>query len=212
MHFLVAPSTLDARRNPIPILPTYADYSDKELLQAMRNDDEHAYTTLFRRYLRRAYAMAYSRLRSKEITEEVVQSIFISIWDKRASLSINNMPAYLFTAIKYKALNIIESNIVFERYWDYYKRFVPQQEDATSKAVEFNELMEALEDGMEQLPEKTRKIFRLNRLEGRTVPEIAGLLHLSEKAVQYHITRSLKEIRVHLKDYLISIAFLSTFL
>lgn len=194
------------------ILPNYADYSDQELLQAIRNDDEHAYTTLFRRYLRKAYAMAYARLRSKEATEEIVQNIFISIWDKRASLSINNMSAYLFTAIKYKALNIIESNIVFEKYWNYYRRFVPQQDDATARTVEFNELMEALEDGMEQLPEKTRKIFRLNRLEGRTIPEIAGLLNLSEKAVQYHITRSVKEIRLYLKDYIASIAFLFPFL
>lgn len=156
--------------------------------------------------------MAYSRVRSKEVTEEIVQDIFTSLWDKRASLSINHLPSYLFTAVKYKALNYIESRLVYEKYWDYYKHYVPQQEDATESIVEFNELMEAIEEGMEHLPEKSKKVFRLNRLEGRSVPEIANILNLSEKAIQYHITQSVKKLRVHLKNYILSLAIFFSFL
>ncbi len=152
--------------------------------------------------------MAYSRVRSKEISEEIVQSIFISLWDKRSTVSINNIPSYLFTAIKYQTLNIIESRVVYKKYWHYYKNFIPQQEDVTERTIQFNELMEVIEEGMDQWPEKTKTIFKLNRLEGRSVHEIADILHLSEKAIQYHLTRSIKEIRLHLKDYIISLSFI----
>lgn len=152
--------------------------------------------------------MAYSRVRSREISEEIVQNIFISLWDKRSAVSVNNMSSYLFTAIKYQALNIIESRIVHQKYWDYYQNFIPHQEDVTERTVHFNELMEVIEEGMDRLPEKTKTIFKLNRIEGRSVHEIADILNLSEKAIQYHLTRSVKEIRLHLKDYLILLGYI----
>lgn len=154
--------------------------------------------------------MAYSRVRSRETSQEIVQNIFISLWDKRSSVSIHNMSSYLFTAIKYQAINIIESRIVHQKYWDYYKTFIPQQDEVTEKTVQFNELMQVIEEGMDRLPEKAKTIFKLNRLEGRSVHEIANILNLSEKAIQYHLTRSVKEIRLHLKDYLISLSFILT--
>lgn len=150
--------------------------------------------------------MAYARVRSKEVTEEIVQDLFTSLWDKRASHTINHLSSYLFTAVKYKALNYIESRLVYEKYWEYYKNFVPQEENATASTVSFNELMAALESGMEHLPEKSKKVFRLSRLEGHSVSEIASQLNLSEKAIQYHLTQSVKKLRVHLKNYILSCA------
>ena len=89
-----------------------AAYTDYELLAAIRNDDEKAFSELFKRHWRGVHSMAYSKVRSKEVTEEIVQDLFISLWDKRGSLSINNLPSYLFTAVKHKALNYIESELV----------------------------------------------------------------------------------------------------
>lgn len=145
--------------------------------------------------------MAYSRVRSTDVTKEIVQEIFTSLWDKRATASINHLPSYLFTAVKYKVLNYIDSRLVYEKYWDYYKRYVPTHEDATESAVEFNELMGAIQEGMEHLPEKSKDVFRLNHLEGHSVPEIADLMNLSEKTIHYHLRQSLRKLRTHLKDY-----------
>ena len=187
-------------------MPEYSNDTDHTLLEAIRNGDEKAFCEFFKRYWRKIHAVAYSRVRSKEVTEEIVQEIFTSLWDKRASLSINNVPSYLFSAVKYKALNHIESKLVHEKYWDYYKQFVPQEEDVTESTIQYNELMRAVEAGIEQLPEKSKKVFRLNRLEGHSIPEIATLLNLSEKAIQYHVTQSVKKLRLHLKDYILSVA------
>ncbi len=186
-------------------MPAFAAYTDCELLAAIRNDEEKAFAELFKRHWRRVHSMAYSKVRSKEVTEEIVQDLFISLWDKRGSLSINNLPSYLFTAVKHKALNYMESEMVRKKYWDYSRNYLPQQEEGTETMVEFDELMEAIEAGMDHLPDKSKRVFRLNRLEGHSVHEIAGILNLSEKAIQYHITQSLKKLRVHLKGFLISL-------
>jgi RNA polymerase sigma-70 factor (ECF subfamily) len=188
---------------------SFSSTTDQQLLEAIARDDEKAFSELFRRYWRKVHGMAYARVRSREVTEEIVQDLFTSLWDKRASLSISHLSSYLYTAVKYKALNYIESRLVYEKYWNYYKNYVPQQEDATASAVGFNELTEAIEEGMEHLPEKAKTVFRLNRLEGHSVSEIADLLNLSEKAVQYHITQSVKRLRLHLKDHMLDVLLFS---
>ena len=148
--------------------------------------------------------MAYCRVRSREAAEEIVQNLFMSLWDKRTTLSINNISSYLYAAVRHKVLNVIESEAVHRKYWDYYKNFIPHHENVTERTVEFNELLEAIEERMEYLPEKSKRVFTLNRLEGHSVTEIARTLNLSEKAIQYHLTRSLKQLRLHLKDFIIS--------
>ena len=78
--------------------------------------------------------------------------------------------------------------------------------------IEYNDLARALEEKVKVLPEKTQEVFRLNRLEGRSVSEIANQLNLSEKAIEYHITRSRKELKLLLKDFLVLICVVSAYL
>jgi RNA polymerase sigma-70 factor (ECF subfamily) len=185
---------------------SYSAYNDQELVNAIRHDDEAAFAELFNRYGEIIYKMAFARVKSKEVSEEIVQNIFIALWDRRDGLSINNVSSYFFVAVKHRVLNFLETRIVQQKYWEYYKKFIPHEENETERAVEFNELLAAIEERMQQLPEKSKRVFALNRLEGRSIAEIARTLNLSEKAIEYHLTRSLKELRLHLKDYILFLA------
>lgn len=178
-------------------------YSDSELLLAVRQDNERAFTELVRRYWKYVHATTYARVRSLDATQEIVQNLFISIWDKRATLTIEHLPSYLRIATKNRVLNYIKSQLTHKKHWDYYKQFIPRQDHVTEHDVEANELMEALENGLNELPEKSKKIFRLHQLEGQSIAEIARSLNLSEKAIQYHVTQSTKKLRIHLKEYII---------
>jgi RNA polymerase sigma-70 factor (family 1) len=182
-----------------------ASYSEQELLEAVRHDSEKAFEEIFNRYWSKVYEVAYSLVQSREITQEIVQSLFISLWDKRASLVVTNLLPYLTAAARHRALDVIESQLVRQKHWDYYKRFIPEQACTTEHDVAFNELVEAIEEKLELLPEKSKRVFMLNRVEGRSVEEIANILNLSKKAIQYHLTKSTKELRGHLKDYIISV-------
>jgi RNA polymerase sigma-70 factor (ECF subfamily) len=183
-------------------LQQYQNDSDQQLWNAIRQSDEKAFSELFTRYWSTAHRIAYSKVRSLETTQEIVQELFITLWDKRETLMVQNMPAFITTCIKNKAIKYIESQLVKEKYWAYYKNYIPQTEFVTESELDFNELKEAIETGMERLPAKSKKVFQLNRFQGRSVSEIASMLNLSEKAIEYHLTRSLKHLRLHLRDFL----------
>jgi RNA polymerase sigma-70 factor (ECF subfamily) len=174
-------------------------------MDAIRSDDQAAFGELFARYGKIVYKMAYSRLRTRVAAEEIVQNLFISFWDNRHTISVSNISSYFYIAVKHRVLNIIESRIVQKKYWNYYKTFIPHEENATERTVEFNELMAVIEERMKHLPEKSKEVFKMNRLEGHSIAEIASSLNLSEKAIQYHLTRSLKELRLQFKDYIVSL-------
>lgn len=187
----------------------FISYSDEQLVATIRDGNDDAYAELFNRHWQNVYNMVYSRIRHRAVTEEISQEIFMKLWDKRADLSIDNFSAYLYTCVKHRCLNYIESKIARKKHWEHYKVFLPVQDDSTSKTVAFNDLREALEKGLNTIPKKSKMIFRLNRFEGRSVKEIAGQMNLSEKAIQYHLTRSVRELRLYLKEFLsVSVFFL----
>ncbi len=173
-------------------------------MQAIQHDDELAFAELYKRHWKQAHELAYSKVKSKEVTEDIIQELFIALWDKRKTLSIQNITSYIYVSVKNRVLNYIASSLVHKKCWNYYKNFVPQSEETTQKIVQYDHLREAIEHGLNSLPNKSKTVFRLNHEQGLSIPEIAGHLNLSEKAIQYHITRSLKHLRVFLKNYMIS--------
>ena len=183
-------------------------YSDDELIKLIAEDNEKAFEALFDRHWETAHFIARSKLKSREVAQEIVDDLFISFWQRRHTLQIDNFQHYLRVAIKYKVLTYIRLQLARDKHFLDYQEQLPVQSEETLKSVEYNDLLRALEDGMKSLPEKTQEVFRLSRLEGRTVSEIANQLKVSEKAIEYHITRSRKELRFYLKDFLI--LFLST--
>ena len=176
-------------------------FTDSELLHAIRRNDEKAFAELFKRYWKKVHHLAHKTVRSEEAAQEIVQDLFMSLWHKRATLSINHLPSYLYSAVKNRSLNYIESQMTRRKHWDYYKRFIPVQDVVTENDVALNELLSALENEIDHLPEKSKKVFKLNILEGHSITEIANTLNLSEKATQYHLTQSIKKVRFHLKNF-----------
>lgn len=185
----------------------FVSCSDEQLVCMVRDGNEDAFAELFHRHWDNVYKMVYSRLRERSVTEGMAQEIFMKFWDKRSKLEIDNFSAYLYSCVKHRCINYIESKITRKKHWKHYSGFLPKQDDSTSGTIALNDLREALEKGLNNIPNKSKIIFQLNRLEGQSVKDIAGQLNLSEKAIQYHLTKSVKELRCYLKEFL-SFAFL----
>jgi RNA polymerase sigma-70 factor (ECF subfamily) len=178
------------------------EHEEDLLLADLRRGSVRAFEHIFNEHWEPLYKIARAKLRSHEEAEEVVQNIFSILWEKREKLLITNLSYYLNTALRNRILNIIRDKIPHQKYWNYYKTFIPQQRDSTEEVVAFEDLNSAVELAVSNLPEKSRQVFKLSRLEGRSNAEIASLLQVSEKAIEYHLTKCLKELRVHLKDYI----------
>jgi RNA polymerase sigma-70 factor (family 1) len=183
--------------------------TDLHLLSLIRQDDHKAFEILFDRYWYRMFKYALSAMRSREEAEEIVQELFAGLWQKRHELAILNLSHYLFVAVRRKIIDRARSKFTQAKYWEYYKTHIPEYDSNTENAVAYNELTHELETAIGHLPEKSQMIFRLSRFEGRSVAEISRSLKLSERAIEYHITRSLEYLRLHLRKFILMLFFLN---
>lgn len=175
--------------------------TDTELLDLLRNDDEQAFRELYERYWYKMYVVAHRKLRRKEVAEELAQELFVMLWQKRDSLRILNLPAFLGITLKNLMVDYIRRNILEEHYLDQLRQFFPVETFTTTETVHLNELTEAIQNTLAQLPEKTREVFILRRFEQLSIREIAQRLELSEKAIEYHLSRSTAFLRQNLRDF-----------
>jgi RNA polymerase sigma factor (sigma-70 family) len=181
--------------------------SDLDLITNLRAGKHEALTEIFRRYWKPLYLSAFYKLQSHELAEEIVQDLFTEIWDRRERLFSNgeceaHLASYLNTAVKNKVLNHIRRLVYNKKYWDYCKQYIPTTESTTHELAEYNDLQDRLNVAMGQLSEKTKEIFVLHKLKGVPVVKISQQLNLSEKAVGYHLSKSVKQLRTHLRDFI----------
>jgi RNA polymerase sigma-70 factor (ECF subfamily) len=188
-------------------MPNQTDHNEQLLLQNLREGSVEAFEQIFKLYWRPLYILAKSKVSEHDEAEEIIQNIFSTLWEKRESLLITNLSFYLQRSVKNRVLNLIRERVTQQKYWDHYKTFLPDLR-ITENSVAFNDLNEAVEEAVNLLPEKSREVFKLSRMEGRTNAEIAHLMHLSEKAIEYHLTKSLRKLRLHLRDHILILPLL----
>lgn len=190
-------------------LRSYAARDDAALLQALRQDDAQAFAEMYTRYGFGLLEKAYRKTGSREAAEEIIQDVFAALWHRRATADIQKLPEYLGTSVKYQVINYIKTRLTHAGYLAYCRTLASEADRRTEVDLAAADLAGALHTGLAHLPSHTREIFQLSRLEHQTVPQIAGRLKLTPKAVEYHITRALKLLRVSLKDFLVLLLIIS---
>jgi len=180
----------------------YTNLSNKQLLTLLGQNDRKAFQAIFELYWQDCYRIAISKLNTKELAEEATQNIFISLWERRNHLEINNLQAYLFASVKFQAINFIKDKLITKKQLAALPNSLKVQNDVEQYFFQ-EDLVRTMEIVMERLPQKTKLIYRLSRYEHLTGKEIAFKLNLSEKSVEYHISKALKILRLELKDYLV---------
>ena len=183
----------------------YATLPDALLVKLLRTDDVEAFQEIYRRYWHILFVIARRKLYCQENAEEIVQDLFTSIWSRRTDAQIEDLKKYLFRSVKYLIINSVKSKIIRQEYENLTaSNSVFDTTCRTEEELAYRDLHRAIEDGLLRLPEKTQHIFRLNRLENQSVREISLLLNIPERTVEYHITQSLRSLRLHLREYLLS--------
>ena len=181
----------------------YASSSDADLLVALSTGDEGSFAEIYARYCYRLFTLAHQKLRNREVAEELVQELFEHLWSRRASHDIRQLEHYLFSAIRYRIINYVKTQRVRANYELYCSLAAPATDTTTEDTLALNELRSALLAGVRKLPAKSQEIFQLSRLEQFSVAEISGRVNLSEKSVEYHLTKALKLLRTHLRDFMV---------
>lgn len=181
----------------------YALLADDVLLRLLRISDEFAYKEIYLRHWRKLYCSAVSKINSKEVAEDIVQSVFTDLWVRRERHSINSIGGYLETAVKYQVINYIKFAISRRAQFAGFSELQKTEENPADLPLLARELHTAIDKAISQLPTKTQAIFRLSRFEKQSNKDISRAMELSEKAVEYHITQSLKSLRFFLKNFIL---------
>jgi RNA polymerase sigma-70 factor (family 1) len=174
-------------------------HSDEVLMSRLKSGDEGAFTEVYERYWKRVYAVGYYFSRRKEEAEDIVQQVFMSLWERRESLSIQgSVEGYLATAAKY---SVLDARMKVERREGLLKKMPLRQGEATAEQeLQARVLAEYLHHAVEKLPERTRIIFKYSRQAELSISEIAERMDVSPKTVESHITKAIKTLRVSLRE------------
>src|SRR5688572_23107446 len=107
------------------------NYNDDDLVKALRSGDKRAFEIIFAKYWFKLFHVAYSRLKSREEAEEIVQDIFTSIWKNHDTFLISNLSFYLFASVRKRTINTLRSKLTHQKYWDYYSHFFKDYSEST---------------------------------------------------------------------------------
>lgn len=179
-------------------------YSDQELLKLLSQDNRQAFDMLYSRYWEDMYKAAFFILRDRDACEDIVQDIFVWLWEHRQDIEIHSLKSYLKAAVKFKVANYIRSGNIRESFFDEIERFVPSALSPTSEEyTEVKEFNAIIQLAISHLPDKCREIFKLSREEHLSNLEIAKRLSISVKTVENQMTIALRRIRSAVEPYMI---------
>ena len=178
--------------------------------------DEQAFEMVFKSHFRALHAYALAIVKDSAEAEEVVQNVFLKLWEKRENLKIStSLKAYLYKAVYHGSINQLKHEKVRMKHSE--QQLYINQQEAASESMAFREereeeLSERFKRALNLLPEKCRMVFYLSRFEELKYQEIAQRLDISVKTVEAHMGKALKTLRTQLAEYMPVLLILLSYL
>lgn len=170
--------------------------SDLQLQEKVSAHGEKAFEILFDRYWKRLYAYAFRIYADEKICEDIVQEVFINLWEKTDLQQIKNLEGYLFRAVKYGIANHIR-DLKFTTVHEDVLENMPTS-PRVERQLDYHEFEQLIKQEINKLPPKCRKVFMLSRFEDLSNSEIAQKLNISIRTVEKHISDALNHLRSNL--------------
>lgn len=170
--------------------------NEKELLEAITNGNEIAFKTIYDAYFKKLSAYLYKLCKSNDVTEEMVNDVFLKIWKNKSSLNhIESFEAYLFTMARNKAIDYLrklakDTNLITELTTQ-----IQESHNEIEEKLDATALKNLIEQSLAQLSDQKRKIFKMSKEEGYSHDEIAAEMQLSKSTVKNHLSETLKHLK-----------------
>jgi len=187
--------------------------SDKELIEKLRLGDVESFDQVYQKYAGKLYAFSLKYLKSKEEAEELVQSVFLKVWENQKNLKKDtSFKSYLFTIAYNEICNLFRRRKYLHNFISRNMSENSESSGETEDQIDFKFVLEEIAQIIDKLPEKQKAIFLKSRQDGKSTKEIADELGLSPGTVDNYISEALKFIRTNLKDKHLSVLlFISLF-
>lgn len=177
-----------------------ATRTDQELLELLKRDDIRAFEELYHRYFSRLHQQAFSVLRDDIASKDIIQEVFLQLWNKRLTQRIESLNAYLHAITRFQVFKVIRTGHFHEDIFEL-QHEIPSSRTTEQRVAE-REVSAAFFSGLAVLPEKCRTIFAMSRIDCLSNKEIGLKLSISPKTVENQITIAIRKMRRRLSDFL----------
>ncbi len=189
--------------------------SNTELVKLLRKGDMAAFDAVYNKYCHKLHEFVLMYLKQEEDAEEIVQEVFIKIWESRGNIDVYaSFESFLFTVAYNATMSLLRKRVSETKSREYLKSL--QQIDSAEQVIDeiqFKELNHKVQSLLKQLTPRQKEIYLLSRDEGLTHKEIAQKLNISESTVNNHLVATLKYLKSHIDSSLaVNILFLCLFL
>jgi RNA polymerase sigma-70 factor (ECF subfamily) len=186
-------------------------YTDVDLVKRLQNNEEEALAIIYKEYWEIMFLAAYNLVKDRAVCEDIVQEVFISLWQRREKLQIKvSLKSYLYTSTVYKVYDHFNKNkkMVKDELFDNFENKIETSNPETK--LMHQELINYLDSVVDSLPDKCREVYKLSRENMLSNKEIAEQLNISQRTVEGHISKALKIIKESL-GVAVSIEFILYF-
>lgn len=171
--------------------------NEKDLLLRLQEGDERVFNYIYESYSPLLYVYAYKLLGDHDEAKDMVQELFISLWDKKATTDFkSSLSAYLYSSIRYMFLKKVAHQKVRTAYADNFLTFAEKQSNSTEQHLAVKDLHAQIEELIAALPPQLAQVVVMRKFEYRSYEEIANEMGLSQKTVRNLMAQALKSLRL----------------
>ncbi len=179
------------------------------LLKRLKQGDPEAFTMLFRQYYKDLVLFGGNFLKNQMICEDIVQSVFLRLWNEKESLEIKtSLKSYLLKSVQNSCLDEIRHQKIVHDHEAWFSQYATLYEIDTENYILYSDLYNRLQEVLGSMPEEYRIAFEMNRFEGLKYHEIAVQLNVSVRTIEVRISKALKILKKELKDFLPMLFFM----
>ncbi|WP_430810211.1 MULTISPECIES: RNA polymerase sigma-70 factor [unclassified Carboxylicivirga] len=168
---------------------------DAVLLSKIKEGDEQAFELVFKNYYAHLVLLAQKYLIDRDLSESVVQSVFVQMWEKRKKLDIRSLRGFLVVTVRNRCTNELKHRQVVRAF----EKEQAHNNDAILMSFSENVYLQRINKVIDELPEQRQKIFKMSRMDGLKYREIAEKLNISPKTVEVQMGKALKYLREQLQ-------------
>ena len=173
---------------------------DKELVDRLKNDQVRAFDLLYDKYLPDIYANTLKIVKDKIAAEDIVQEVFIALWEKRQSLrSDENVAGWLYVVSYNKSLNFLRANLKTAIKQSAYREYMEEYIEVSEGDNTVNQ-WRVLEEAIESLSPQKRKVFELCKLSRKSHQEVAEEMRLSKYTVKEYLYEAIISVKNHIRQ------------
>ncbi|MDO9254674.1 MAG: RNA polymerase sigma-70 factor [Bacteroidales bacterium] len=185
---------------------------ERILLEKLKNDDQSAFSVIFTRYYQDLVHFSYGFTRDSDASEEIVQEVFLKLWENRNSLVIyNSLKSFLLKTVQNRSIDSLRHVNITNKYASKVLEHPFLSENDTENYILHSELQANFNHAMEKIPFEYAEAYRMSRIETMNYQEIAQKLNVSVRTVEVRISKALHILREELKDFLVLILMIFQF-